>query len=48
MVDNQLATLSPETTTFEVTGFVEGCSYTDAVLVAGSPVRCQRVLPQQR
>ena len=42
MVDNQLATLSPyETTTFEVTGFVEGCSYTDAVLVAvGSPMRC--------
>ena len=40
MVDNQLATLSPyETTTFEVTGFVEGCSYTDAVLVAvGSPI----------
>lgn len=40
MVGNQLATLSPyETTTFEVTGFVEGCAYSDAVLVAvGSPI----------
>lgn len=40
MVDNQLATLSPyETTTFEVAGFVEGCAYSDAVLVAvGSPI----------
>lgn len=40
MVDNQLAVLSPyETTTFEVTGYVEGCAYTDAVLVAvGSPI----------
>ena len=40
MVDNQLALLSPyETTTFEVTGYVEGCAYTDAVLVAvGSPI----------
>lgn len=40
MADNQLAVLSPyETTTFEVTGYVEGCAYSDAVLVAvGSPV----------
>lgn len=40
MVDNQLAELSPyETTTFEVTGYIQGCSYTDAVLVAvGSPI----------
>ena len=47
MVDNQLATLSPyETTTFEVTGFVEGCSYTDAVLVAwGRPLRCPTFSP---
>ena len=46
MVDNQLATLSPyETTTFEVTGFVEGCSYTDAVLVAvGSPIEVPNAL----
>lgn len=40
MVDNQLAELSPyETTTFEVTAYVEGCAYSDAVLVAvGAPV----------
>lgn len=40
MVDNQLAELSPfETTTFEVMGYIQGCSYTDAVLVAvGSPI----------
>jgi len=40
MVDNQYAELTPfETTTFEVTGYVEGCEYTDAVLIAvGSPV----------
>ena len=40
MVDNQLAELTPyETTTFEVTGYIQGCSYTDAVLVAvGSPI----------
>lgn len=40
MVDNQLAELSPyETTTFEVTGYIEGCEYSDAVLVAvGSPI----------
>lgn len=40
MADNQLAELSPyETTTFEVTGYIEGCAYTDAVLVAvGSPI----------
>ena len=40
MLDNQLAELSPyETTTFEVTGYVQGCAYADAVLVAvGSPI----------
>ena len=40
MVDNQLAELSPyETTTFEVTGYIQGCAYSDAVLVAvGSPI----------
>lgn len=40
MVDNQLAVLNPyETATFEVTGYVEGCAYSDAVLVAvGSPI----------
>ena len=40
MVDNQLAVMSPyETTTFEVTAFVEGCAYSDAVLIAvGAPV----------
>ena len=33
MVDNQLAELSPyETTTFEVTGYIQGCAYSDAVL----------------
>ena len=40
MVDNQLAELSPyETTTFEVTGYIEGCAYSDALLIAvGSPI----------
>lgn len=40
MAGNQEALLSPyETTTFEVTAYLEGCEYSDAVLIAvGAPV----------